>query len=182
MTILEVIKNDHDRIKALCNRLMNNIDSDPEKRSEIIRHIRMELVPHSRAEEVVLYNKMRSSDGPNGQIYDGFREHAEAEALLYALEAVESVHVDYKMIAQKLTDTILHHIQEEEDVVFQEAKALFSKKEGEEMAKEFNILKPKIRDQSPLISSVEFLQNLIPPQMTELVKSKMAELIPRQLH
>ncbi len=171
MTILDVLKNDHDRMKALCNRLINNIDSDAEKRSEIIRHIRMELIPHSRAEEAVFYNKLRAADAPTEQVYDGFKEHAEAEALLYALEAMDTVHIDYKAVARKLNDALLHHIEEEETVLFAEAKQTFSKKEGEAMAKEFKEMKPKIREQNPILNSAEFLTNLIPPNMTELVKA-----------
>jgi hemerythrin superfamily protein len=52
MTILEVIKNDHDRMRALLGRLLNNVDSDREKRTDLIRRIRDEVIPHARAEEV----------------------------------------------------------------------------------------------------------------------------------
>ncbi|MES2856672.1 MAG: hemerythrin domain-containing protein [Bdellovibrionota bacterium] len=172
MTILEVLKNDHDRIKALLERLINNIDSAPEKRSDLIARIRDEVIPHARAEEAVLYNSMRKADGPTDMVYHGFKEHAETEAMLYALETMDTLHVDFKALAQKLHDSLVHHVEEEETDLFPQFKEIFSMSESELMAEEFNELKPKIREQNALKSSIDLVGNLISPAVSQLLKDK----------
>jgi hemerythrin superfamily protein len=172
MTILEVLKNDHDRIRALVTRLTNNLESDREKRTEIIARIRDEIVPHARAEEAVLYNGMRAADAPTDMAYHGFKEHAEIEALLYTLETMDVLHVNFKSVAQKLHDMLVHHVNEEETELFPEFKAVFSMEESTMMAEAFNELKPKIREQNALKSSFDLVANLIPPNLSLMLKEK----------
>ena len=182
MNILEVIKNDHDRVRALLTRLINNEESAPEKRSDIIQRIRDEVIPHARAEETVLYNGMRTADGPTDLVYHGFKEHAEIDVLLRALEAVDNYHTKgWKMLAEKLQEELVHHMAEEESDLFPEVRATFDDKQLEEMAIRFKELKPQIREQGVMQNSLDFVANLIPPHIIEQIKERVPEVLSSKL-
>lgn len=170
MTILEVIKNDHDRMRALLGRLLNNVDSDREKRTDLIRRIRDEVIPHARAEEAVLYNGMRAADAPTDMVYHGFKEHAETEVLLHTLETMDKLHADWEVVAKKLHDELIHHVDEEESDLFPQVKAAFTTEELTEMAEIFKEMKPEIREQGAFQQTLEMVGNLIPPKVTEMFK------------
>ena len=172
MTILEVIKNDHDRMRALLGRLLNNVDSDREKRTDLIRRIRDEVVPHARAEEAVLYNGMRAADAPTDMVYHGFKEHAETEVLLHTLETMDKLHADWEVVAKKLHDELIHHVNEEETDLFPQVKAAFTTEELTEMAEIFKEMKPEIREQGAFKQTLEMVGNLIPPKITEMFKGE----------
>jgi hemerythrin superfamily protein len=171
MTIFEVIKDDHDRMRALLKRLINNAESAPEKRTDIIARIRDEIVPHARAEEAVLYNNMRRADAPTNKVYHGFKEHAESEAILIALEAMDTLNVEWTAVAQKLHDALDHHMSEEERDLFPQAKAAFTNEQVTAMATDFKTMKPKFREQNAFTNSLELVGNLLPTEITDRLRS-----------
>ena len=178
MNILDVIKNDHDRVRALLARLINNEESAPEKRTDIIRRIRDEVIPHARAEEAVLYNGMRTADAPTDMVYHGFKEHAEIDVLLRSLEAVDNFNTKgWTILAEKLQEELNHHMGEEESDLFPQVKATFDETQLEEMAIRFKELKPQIREEGALKNSLDFVANLIPPHMIESIKEHVPDML-----
>jgi hemerythrin superfamily protein len=175
MTILEAIKDDHDRMRALARRLLNNIESAPEKRTDILRRLRNEVVPHSRAEEAVLYNNMRRADAETDKVYHGFREHAEVEALLLTLETAEALSVAWKAAAEKFQERLTHHMDEEERDLFPQAKAAFDQEQLEAMALDFKSRKPEYREQNALTNTAEFVGNLVPPAIADKLRTPSGE-------
>jgi len=130
----------------------------------LIEQIRDELIPHSRAEERVFYNALRSIDMSHDLAMHGYREHVEAETLLRSLQAMEVVNADWTNTAKKLKDSIEHHVREEEGKFFDAAKQLFIDEEAQAMAEAFEQLKPKIREGNIVQSTVDLIANLMPPR------------------
>ena len=163
MTILDAIRDDHDEIRSLLRELLETADEDGEKRTDLIHQIKDVVIPHARAEEAVLYNSMRKADAPTDMVYHGFAEHAETEVLLHTLVTTNAVDVGWKAVAQKLHDSLIHHVDEEESDLFPQAQEAFSEEQLEAMAEEFLAKKPEVREQSTLKNSLELFGNLIQP-------------------
>jgi len=162
MLIYEVLKKDHDKVKELLERLVHSQDASSEERGSLIEQIRDELIPHSRAEERVFYNALRSIDMAHDMATHGYKEHVEAETLLRTLQAMDVVNMDWTNTAKKLKDAVEHHIQEEETKFFDAAKQLFIEEEAQAMGEAFNQLKPKIREGNIVQSTVDLIANLMP--------------------
>lgn len=162
MLIYEALKNDHDKVKDLLNELMEIPDGISRRRHELIEKIRDELVPHSRAEESVFYNSLRSIDAAKDLVMHGYSEHMEIEAFLRTLQAKDKVDADWRKTAAKLKASLEHHIDEEEGRIFNVAQQLFTEGEAEMMAEAFEQLKPEVREGGIVRSTLDLIANIMP--------------------
>lgn len=162
MDIYQALKNDHRRLQHLLSELMNVSPGEAQSRHAIIARIRDELVPHTRAEEAVFYNPMRIVDESNTLVMHAYQEHLEAEAKLRYLQLRDKIDIEWKDAARELKTSIEHHIQDEEEKLFPVAKLLFTHEEAHQMAVAFASLKPQIKDENILQTSLEMLVNLMP--------------------
>jgi hemerythrin-like domain-containing protein len=156
---------DHKTVLALIDELISTENKNPELRSELLDKIRDELIPHSRAEEAILYNFIRDLGQEKANVTRSYAEHVEAEALLRALQVSGAVHLNWTSAAKKLREALSAHIEEEETKIFKVAQEVFTDEEVQEMAKAFNRLKPAIRDQSFLGNSMDLVVNLLPARL-----------------
>lgn len=165
MTIYEVLKKDHDIVKELLRKLVTLQEGD-ESRGSLIAKIRDELISHSRAEESVFYNSLRSMDLAKDVVMDGYQEHMEAEASLRLLQVKDKIDADWKKTAMKLKESVEHHVSEEEEKVFNVAKEFFSDREAEMMGNAFTELKAEVKNEGFLKTTFDLLVNLMPPRFT----------------
>ena len=148
-TIYDALKKDHETVKGLLARLVALKEESPECK-QLVEQIRDELIPHSRAEEAVFYNSLRSVPVVSDEAWHGYKEHMEAETLLRTLQVAEKVDAGFLTVAKKLKDALEHHIQEEEGELFRLAKTVVTEAEAEQMAQAFTSMKPKIKEKSIL--------------------------------
>src|SRR4051812_42423759 len=101
MSIYDALKKDHRKVEELLNELVM-LEENSGRAPELISEIRDELVPHSRAEESVFYNSLRSLDQAKDIVMHGYKEHLEAETLLRTLQAKSKIDLDWKKTANDL--------------------------------------------------------------------------------
>lgn len=169
MKIYEILKKDHQHTKTLLKKLVGLKDDDHAKRDELVEAIRLDLVPHARAEEAVFYNPLREMDVGSDQIMHGFREHMEAEALLRSLQVIDTLNGDWKDTAKKLQKAVVHHINEEEAKVFKIARRYIDDTEAEMIGAAFLKLKPEIANQGIMTTTTDMLVNMMPPRMSKFL-------------
>ncbi len=58
MNIYDALKKDHTEVKEMLTRLIALRNDDEDGRHELVEQIRDALIPHARAEEMVLYNTL----------------------------------------------------------------------------------------------------------------------------
>lgn len=175
MTIYEALRNDHMKVTQLMNELIA-LSPGEEIRKDLIDQIRDELIPHSRAEESVFYNPLRSIPQAKDLVMHSYKEHMEAESLLRLLQVKNRVDADWKETAQKLKQALSHHIQEEEGEIFSVAKKYISHDEATMMAEAFERLKPEVRDDGFMKTSMELVANLMPPRFTSVFRNQHFDL------
>jgi hemerythrin superfamily protein len=164
MLIYEALRNDHNELKPLLERLVNSADADAQTRTQLIEQIRDELVPHARAEEAVFYNSLRQIDGTKELVAHGYQEHMEAEMMLRSLQAMEMVDANWTKIARKFRDAIEHHIAEEEGNIFSAAQQVLAPEEAEAMTLAFEELKPQVREGGFVSNTLDMVINMMPPR------------------
>lgn len=159
MKIYDELKKDHDNVQRLLKKLHEA--ETAESRRSLITEIRDALVPHSRAEEAVLYNVIRDLDESQGLIVHSYEEHVMAETLLRGLQVTESVALHWQGGVKKLSEALAHHISNEEDKVFAAAKQVISSEEAEMLGRAFVELKPRL-GANLIASQFELISNLMP--------------------
>lgn len=170
MQIYEALKKDHDVVKSLLNQLVSLTNTEKQKRSELVRQIHDELIPHSRAEEAVFYNSMRLLDETKSLAMHGYREHLEAETLLRTLQLEDAADVNWKETAYKLKEALEHHIEEEEGEMFAAAKQLFTAEEAEVINEAFQQMKPEIKEEGFMMNTLTMIKNMMPPRLTDALE------------
>ncbi len=170
MEIYECLKKDHVEVRELLNELISLRDDD-DYRFTLIEQIGQALIPHSRAEESVLYNTLRAVNADKSLVMHGYKEHMEAEGLLRTLQIKDKINLDWKSTARKLLSALEHHIEEEESEIFTEARAAFSAAEAESMGAAFEQLKTKVAGQSALGTTVDMFINLMPPRLADSLRN-----------
>lgn len=163
MLIYDALKKDHEKLKSLLDELLSLTEKD-ERRNSLIAEIRDELIPHARAEESVFYNSLRSIEGTKPLIKESFQEHIEAEALLRTLQMRDKIDVEWRTTAQKLKDSLVHHIREEEGAIFTAAREYLTSQEAEMMADAFERMKPEIRKEGFVKTTFDLVANMMPPR------------------
>lgn len=167
MKIYEALKKDHDQLKEHLQQLIALNENDESAREILVRQIRDDLIPHSRAEESVFYNSLRAFDSAKEIAMHSYKEHMEAEVLLRMLQLRDKVDADWKETAIKLKTALEHHIQEEEGTIFRIAQGLFTDTEAEMMAQSFERLKPEVKEEGFMGTTWDMVSNLMPPRFKD---------------
>lgn len=170
MEIYEALKNDHEELKQSLKDLTSLSDND-DYRFVLIEEISNLLVPHSRAEEAVFYNTLRAINADKGVVRHGYKEHLEAEALLRTLQLMDKMDLNWKPTARKLQEIVLHHIQDEESEIFDEAKNALTSEEAITMADAFQSLKVKVAKEGIIKNTMDMVINMMPPRLADRIRN-----------
>lgn len=115
---------DHKKVKGLFNRfdeLMGQADVDDEK-AELVKQVCDELKIHAQVEEEIFYPAVHAAIDDDDLMDEADVEHAEARELIAQLEAMHPGDDLYDAKVVVLGEQIAHHIKEEEDDMFPQAK------------------------------------------------------------
>lgn len=147
VTVFEQLKKDHDDLLEL----MNNVEScDVKERKIMFGRIASALIPHARAEEKTLYALMRlrmQKPGLNAFVLDfvneGYEEHRAVDDLIANLKKISASNERWLPLFKVFKANIIHHIEKEEQILWQEAQSIFTLSEQQEMLRGFVAVKEK---------------------------------------
>jgi hemerythrin superfamily protein len=175
MLIYESLVKDHLKIQSLIRELIEVGEGGEVRRGKLlIEEIRDELIPHARAEEAIFYNVIGAVEQGNAQplvLHHGYQEHIEAETVLRALQAKDTIDPEWKMLARKFQKAVEEHIKEEEGEIFQTARELISDLDAEMMAKAFEELKPQVQKEGWMKNTLDLVVNLMPPKYAATLRT-----------
>jgi len=143
--ILDTLKREHDEVKKLLMSLQD-AESASERKS-LVKSIKAALVPHTKAEEKVVYDAVISTADSDAETdgYEGYLEHEWAAKTLERLEAAQPTSAEHKAAAKVLKELVEHHIEEEENNVWQDVREHFDAADRELMNTEFQAAKRRVR-------------------------------------
>lgn len=124
MNIFESLREDHQKQRTLVDILVKT-HGDSEGRDEIFKKLKHELEIHANAEERYFYKPLIDSDLTQEKARHSIAEHHEMDELIEELENTDYSSPHWVATAKKLHEQVHHHLDEEEQEVFQLAgKAL----------------------------------------------------------
>src|SRR5471030_698938 len=143
--ILDTLQAEHDEVQELLGKL---VDSDgAREQKQLVQKIKNALVPHSKAEEKVVYDAVLALRGKDAKIdgNEGYIEHGLADATLKKLDKLTANTPEFKAAAKVLKELIGHNVEEEERNIWAQVKKNFSDEQREEMNREFLAAKKKVK-------------------------------------
>ncbi|MFW1755209.1 hemerythrin domain-containing protein [Acinetobacter wanghuae] len=136
-TIFEALRESHDIQRELAEKLVQTSGDTPERR-ELFDLLKNELFAHAVAEDRYFYIPLMMTDSGLNISRHALAEHHEMDELLEQLTETEFSNPGWLAIAKKLSETVHHHLEEEEHGFFQQAGKILEDKQKETLAKKYN--------------------------------------------
>ena len=137
MSILDSIKQDHEEVKALLEEMADSSRQATGRREEMAVKLTGLLLAHMEGEEKVFYPRLLEIEDAHEDTLEAFEEHHVAKTLLGELGQTRPEADRWKAKVTVFTEIIDHHIEEEEDTLFDHAEEAFEDEELDEMDQEF---------------------------------------------
>ena len=139
MNALELLKQDHQKVKGLFQDVRKS--SDRGKQKELFDKIDTELHIHTHIEETVFYPAIEEQEKLKDMVAEALEEHQEAKMVLEELEELGADNHDFGSKLQQLMEAVEHHIDEEEGEMFPKIRQVFDEDELEQLGEELESAK-----------------------------------------
>jgi hemerythrin superfamily protein len=135
MNAIDLLKEDHDKVDALFEKVKADEDGD---HKDTFEKIKAELDVHTHIEEKIFYPKL-IADGDEELkkiTLEGIEEHRQAKMFLRELANLTDDSEKFQPKLKVLMEDIAHHVQEEEGEMFIMVKEQFDEFTLQELGKE----------------------------------------------
>lgn len=141
MPIVETLAKDHRELERIVSELAQTPSREPERRLELFARLQALVQSHSRAEEEVVYRRLRERLPEEGKTLEAFEEHHLADVLLQELASNAPGGPGWSAKSKVFEEILRHHIKEEELDIFALIGEHFDDAAREQMDIEFRTLK-----------------------------------------
>ncbi len=136
MDAIQLLKADHTKVRALLAEMAETTTRALKKRADLLDEIRVNLKAHAQIEEEIFYPAFKQAgDKEEAKMYfEAMEEHrAAGDLVLPDLLNTDTGSEKFSGRAKVLKELVEHHVKEEEEEMFKEAKKLFSKDQLNEL-------------------------------------------------
>ena len=133
MNAIELLKQDHNTVSLLFQKVKGSEDS---QHKELFEKIKQELEVHTHIEETIFYPKIKEEKELEDIVLEGIEEHHQAKIFLRELSALTDDSEKFEPKLKVLMEGVEHHVQEEEGEMFPKVEELFDQSVLEELGKE----------------------------------------------
>jgi hemerythrin-like domain-containing protein len=143
--VITLIKDDHKKLESVFQELEK---AEPDQIPALLKQVEELLVPHSQAEEQVVYPAIKSAVPDEGSdVDDGLAEHHHVEASLRELIASDPEAPGVDGLVAAMIGEVRHHVEEEEQEILPTFAEQVSNQELSELGERFTAAKEKAREQ-----------------------------------
>ena len=136
MNIFEALRTSHDTQRGLANSLIMT-SGDSKERDLLFKELKDELAAHAAAEERFFYVPLIAHDMTQEPSRHGIAEHHEMDELVEKLEEIELSSPAWLKVAKELHHKVHHHLEDEEQGIFQLAGKVLTEAEKISLAKDY---------------------------------------------
>ena len=117
MNAIELLKEDHDKVDKLFEKVKADEDAD---HRDTFEQIKAELEAHTHIEETIFYPKLKEEGDEELKkiTLEGIEEHHQAKVFLRELSGLAEDSEKFEPKLKVLMEDITHHVQEEEGEMF----------------------------------------------------------------
>lgn len=145
MNIYELLKTDHDKAKGILEKIMKLAGKqENEAQQNLVKDLSTELFKHNQAEEETFYKLLEQYPDTRDIIAHSKEEHEKVERYLVDLESMEPNEKSWEKIIEAMREALLHHVEQEENVLFPRSQELIPKERWAKLGVEFKNIKKEI--------------------------------------
>ena len=136
MDIFEALRVSHRTQRELYGRLLADI-REPDERQLVFAELKHEMAAHETAEERCFYVPLFEHDSTVDAARHGIAEHHEMDEMVEDLEQMDDGSPSWRKCIGKLCDKIEHHLSEEEQHFFPQARRVLGQEQRESLGKQY---------------------------------------------
>ncbi|HYW56141.1 MAG TPA: hemerythrin domain-containing protein [Polaromonas sp.] len=136
MNIFEALRTSHETQRQLADNLIKTSGASPD-RDSLFKALKTELAAHAAAEERFFYVPLIAHDMTQEPSRHGIAEHHEMDELVEKLEETDPSSPAWIAVAKELHQKVHHHLNDEEQGIFQLAGKVLSEAEKLSLAREY---------------------------------------------
>ncbi len=130
MDAFELLKADHEKV----NGLFNELEAAARKaKLSVFNQIKSELELHTHIEETIFYPALEKPEETHDLTLEAYEEHKMVKTLLSELSRARTANDEWQAKAKVLRENVEHHVDEEENELFDKAGDALSDEQIEEL-------------------------------------------------
>jgi hemerythrin-like domain-containing protein len=133
MDAIQLLKDDHDKMKKLLTETEQTTERGAKTREELFTKIKEELTVHEAIEEEIFYPALKDHPKAKEITLEAYEEHHVVDMVMAEIEGVPFDDERWSAKFKVMKENIEHHIEEEENEMFKQARDVFEKRELEEL-------------------------------------------------
>lgn len=144
MNAIDLLKADHERVKAILTQLSESTERGVKKRTELLVKLEMEISIHTKLEEEILYPAFKEAGGKEQDVmyYEAKEEHRTVDSLVLPdLKETDPGTPEFSGRVKVVKELLEHHIEEEETEMFPQAIKLLGKTKLNELGQQMEEMK-----------------------------------------
>lgn len=145
MDILRIIENDHEKVLDILSEIKESTAGTANARQQHIKKLKAELLPHMNAEEELFYPFLLEVGEDKDSVFEAIETHKVIKNLFKDIEGTNPDDERWLGKCKVLSDILDHHIEEEQDVLFEEAQDVMDENKSEEMGEKFEAAKEEAK-------------------------------------
>ena len=145
MDALKLLKQDHDEVKQLLEKLDSTTERGVKTREELFSRVQRELQVHEAIEEEIFYPRLRENAKTKEIALEGYEEHHVVDLVM---SEIDSTPFDDETWGAKFTvmkENVEHHIEEEEGEMFKLARQALGSEELAELGERMEARKKELQ-------------------------------------
>jgi hemerythrin-like domain-containing protein len=142
MDAFNLLKADHRKVAELFDQLESARGAN---KLSVFRQIKTELELHTHIEEKIFYPALEEPEETHELTLEAYEEHDVVKKLLQELGRARTANEEWEAKAKVLRENVEHHVEEEENELFEKAEAALGEEEIEELGEQMEA--EKVRKQ-----------------------------------
>jgi hemerythrin superfamily protein len=132
--VITLIKDDHAKLESVFKKLET---ADPSQVPDLLQQVEEMLIPHSKAEEQVVYPAIKSAAPDEGSdVDDGIAEHHHVEEVLQQLKSSDPEAPGVDGLIAAMIGEVRHHVEEEEQDILPKFSAAVDNQQLSELGEQ----------------------------------------------
>lgn len=148
MNAIDLLLEDHKRVKVILSQLSDTTERALKKRTELLNKLEMEITIHTRLEEEILYPVFKKAGGKEQAVmyHEAKEEHRTVDSLVLPdLKKTAPDSLEFSGRVKVVKELLEHHIEEEETEMFPQARKLLGKAVLDELGKQMEAMKTEYK-------------------------------------
>src|SRR2546430_2007318 len=149
MDVIKLLKQDPQKVKKILEELEETTERATTKRQQLFAEVQSELRLHELVEEEIVYPAFREQSKLKDIVLEGYEEHHVVDLIMDEIAGEPVTDETWAAKVKVMKDNVEHHVEEEEDKMFPQARKLFAEEELERLGQRVEQRKRQEQMQHP---------------------------------